>query len=293
MYQKMLETIDLFWDSFLALWPNLILAILFQLVFIFIGRALYSGFKKTAVKRSEDPFAVDFAGKAIKWLVYLMGMIIALNVLGFNNLANSLLTGAGISALIIGFALKDIFENLLAGVLLAVNRPFHTGNIIEISGVKGTVKGMDLRTTRIRNIEGKDIYIPNSIMIKEILTNYTKDGFLRMDFDIGMDVPSDLEKVKNLILEHLGKQAEILNKPEPNVLTTGVGAHTIDIKVLFWVNILTDKETPPAYLGATIKSRIIGEVKDLLLEHGFNMPNPILEHKMYEKDQPIRLSIEQ
>lgn len=57
--------------------------------------------------------------------------------------------------------------------------------------------------------------------------------------------------------------------------------------------IYLNKETPPAYLGATIKSRIIGEVKDLLLERGFNLPNPILEHKMYEKDQPIRLSIEQ
>ncbi len=291
MKEKILSTFESFWDAFILLLPNLLIALFFLLLFHFIGRIVYGGFRKMFVKSSGESFSITFVAKAIKWLFYLIGTIVAMQILGFSGIANSLLTGAGISALIVGFAFKDIFENFLAGILLAMNRPFEKGNIIEISGFKGTVKNLDLRFTHIRNIEGKDIFIPNSNMIKGVLVNYTKDGLLRLDFDIGLDVPSDLIAARKLIIAYLQQQPEILKSPVPDVLTTTIGSHTVDIKVLFWINIFKDKKVPPSYLGATIKSRVISEVKALLLEKGFNLPSPILEHKLYEQDKAIPLQI--
>jgi small-conductance mechanosensitive channel len=128
-------------------------------------------------------------------------------------------------------------------------------------------------------------------MTKDILINFTKDGFLRMDFDLGLDIPTDMIPLKNAILQYLDNQSEVLKKPEPDVWITGIGNYTMDIKILFWINVLKDKTIPPAYLGATIKSRIIGEVKTLLIAQDCRLQNPIMEHKMYDPEQPISVTV--
>jgi len=209
--------------------------------------------------------------------------------MGFGGVANSLMAGAGVSAIIVGFAFKDIAENFLAGLLLLVSRPFEIGNIIEVSGAKGTVREMDIRTTHLRNIEGKDIYIPNSMIIKNPVINYTKDGLLRMDFLIGLDVPTDIAKVKKMLLEYLSKQPEVLKTPEYNVLTQNLGEFTVDVKVLFWIDVFKNKKISPSYLGETIRSRIMREIKDLLLENGYNLPSQVIEHKMYNDAAPLKI----
>jgi len=282
MEEKLRSAFEQFSESIITLLPNFLAAIVVFMVFWTIGYFIKKLFAKGLATWWKESILATYIGKLLSWIFYLLGIIAALHVMGFGGIANSLMAGAGISAIIVGFAFKDIAENFLAGLLLLVSRPFEIGNIIEINGVKGTTKGLDMRTTHIRNIEGKDIYIPNSMIIKNPVINYTKDGLLRMDFLVGLDVPTNIKAVKVLIMDFLDKQPEVLKTPEFNVLTQELAEFTVNIKVLFWIDVFKNKKISPSYLGETIRSRIIRDVKDLLLENGYNLPSQILEHKMYD-----------
>lgn len=208
-------------------------------------------------------------------------MIIALNIVGFGGIASSLIAGAGISAIIFGFAFKDIGENFLAGIILALKRPFEIGDIIEVDGYKGNVEDLDLRVTHLRNFEGKDIYIPNSSIIKNTLVNYTKDGNLRVNFMLGIAPESNILKTRSLILEYLTQNKQILQTPNPNVVVQELGEFTTDLQVLFWVDILANKKLPDSYLGHNIRSKIITDIKEILDTNNIDMPSQVIEHKMY------------
>ncbi len=280
-----------FWLTVIGAMPRFVAAILFLTIFSLIGFFVHKIFQRAVKNRWRDPIVIGFTGNALKWFFYLIGLLAALHAVGLGGLANSLIAGAGISAIIVGFAFKDIAENFLAGLLLAINRPFNTGNIIEVDQFKGTVRGMNLRTTHIRNVEGMDIYIPNAMIVKNVVTNYTKDGLLRQAFTVGLDVNAEIEQARQLIIRFLKDQGFVLDIPAPDVLTEEIGTSTINLLVLFWVDVLQDKSVPPAYLGATLKGRIIAEVKDLLLQNGYNLPCPILEHKMYDRQAPLSVQV--
>lgn len=289
MNEKLRTTFIDIWDQFLEMTPNIIIAVIVFLTFFFLGRLSFKILQKRFETKWNETLVTNFAANALKWIFYSVGIFAALDILKLSGVVGGLMAGAGITAIILGFAFKDIGENFLAGILLAVNRPFKIGNIIEVEGYKGSVKGMDMRTIHIRNVEGKDIYIPNAMIVKNVVVNYTKDGLLRQEFTVGLDVPSDVSKAKDLIIKHLSQQPDILTNPEPNVITNEIGEFTVNVKVLFWVDILKSKTESPSFLGMTIRSQIINEVKDLLLKNGFNLPSKILEHKNYNEALDISI----
>ena len=235
--------------------PKIITGILVLIIAIVLGKIIFKIIVKITHKRWQDSIISNFLAQIIKWTFYLFGVIMALSVIGFSGLASTIFAGAGVSAIVFGFAFKDIGENFLAGIILALKRPFEIGDIIEIQGEKGTVKNLDLRSTHMRNVEGKDIYIPNSSIIKNTLANYTKDGFLRINFMIGIAPECDIEKTRILILDYLKTNKNILKKPEHNVVVQGLGEFTTDIQVFFWIDILAIKNLPDEYLGHNIRSK--------------------------------------
>ncbi|QTY26501.1 mechanosensitive ion channel family protein [Flavobacterium sp. CS20] len=279
---------DIFSDFFYKislLLPNIISAIVVLIIAIIAGKVVFKIIEKATNKKWKDSIISSFLAQIIKWTFYLFGVVIALNFLGFTGIANTLFAGAGVSAIVIGFAFKDIGENFLSGIILALKRPFEIGDIIEIQGDKGTVKALDLRLTHIRNPEGKDIYIPNSTIIKNTLTNYTKDGLLRINFMIGIAPECDIEKTRKLILDYLKTNKNILKNPEHNVVVQELGEYTTDIQVFFWINILSVKNLPDEYLGHSIRSKVITDIKTILDKNNIEMPSQVIEHKMYRQNK--------
>lgn len=274
-----------FYNDVSARIPGIVSGILVMIIFIVLGKLFYRTIGKSIQNRWKDAIVSTFIAEASKWSFYILGIIIALHIIGFGGIASSILAGAGIGAIILGFAFKDIGENFLSGILLALNRPYKIGDIIEVDGYKGTVKNLDLRTTHLRSVEGKDFYIPNSSIIKNTLTNYTKDGNLRINFMIGISPECDINKTRNLIIDYLVKNNHVLKKPGPNVLVQELGEFTVDLQVLFWVDILLKKSLPDAYLGHNIRSKVIADIKDVLDKNNIEMPSQVIEHKMYRDNK--------
>ena len=272
-----------YYDQMVTLLPKVVLAIMVLLFAFYLARKI-SRFGKTQLnQRMEDPLLAQFFARLIRWLVLIIGFLIILRIVGLGAAAASLLAGAGITAFIIGFAFKDIGENFLAGILMAFKRPFRIGDTIETNGITGVIKGLTLRDTHLKTFDGKDVYVPNGQIMKNPIFNYTIDGFMRLEFVIGLDYGTDLDKATRIIYETLENIHGILwdEGRVPNVVISDLGSSTINITVYFWIDTF-DKTVS----GLAVKTNAIREVLQALTKGGIQMPSDIMELKTYN-DRPI------
>jgi small conductance mechanosensitive channel len=262
-FSDIINHLEGYYDSIVDLTPKLLLAVAVVLISWFIASRV-RGFADRRLKiRMHDPLLATFIANLLKAVLIIIGFLFMFRVIGLTGVAQSILAGAGISAFIIGFALRDIGENFLAGILLAFKRPFSVGDIIETNGVKGKVEALNLRDTQIRSAS-KNIYIPNALLIKNTLINFNSDGYLLQDFTIGLEYGSDYRKALDLITEVLKKDSEIVDKDYFNsAVVSGVTGSTIQINVRYWVK--TDLSISEHL------SEMIIKVTEMLKENGFNI----------------------
>ena len=248
------------------------------LFFLFLARKSRTLLSKRLVKRMDDDLLANFLAGIFGSIVILIGLLIVFRIIGLTGVISGMLAGAGISAFIIGFALKDIGENFLAGIILAFKRPFRVGDIVDINGMRGQVLTLNLRDTQIKTGDGKDVFIPNGIILKNPLINFTIDGFLRYDFIVGLDYGSDYEVALTLIKKTISEVPGVLgSKKSPEVWVTDLAESTLNIQVTFWVDTFERSIS-----DAVVKSSAILMVLTALEKADFNMPARIVELKNYQ-----------
>ena len=266
------------WHNFIEQIPGILLAILIVSVGMFIAQKIAQLSKKGISSKTDDPIMVNFLVKAIKIILSTMVVMYALNIAGLDVIATGILTAAGASTVIIGFAFRDIGENFIAGIILSFNRPFNVNETVSIGDVFGKVKNIEFRYTKLSTFDGRDVYIPNSDVIKKPVFNYTQDGYFRFDFIVGIAYEDDIQAAEKLILEVVNKTEGVFkDQHHPNfVFTDTLATSTVNLKVHFWVE--TFEYGMHALL---IKGRVITGVKKALLNEGFNLPADIREIKLY------------
>lgn len=275
-----------YWERFLNALPQLVIAIVIIIVFYILAGIAGRTLKRNLLGRMSDQLLPVFLAKILRWTVLLIGLFIAVNVLGFGGVASGLIAGLGASALIVGFAFKDIGENFLAGMILAFNRPFDIGDVIVSQDFMGTVAGVDMRMTTIKTFDGNDVFIPNAMIIKNPLVNYNRAPTRRHEFVVGVEYSSDLGKAVQAIQGVLSANGEVMDDPRPDVLIDEFGASSINIIVRFWVD---NSELKRSQFD--VKSDIIKEVKEKFDAEGIDIPFDILQLQIHDKDQPIPLEI--
>lgn len=192
----------------LGLFPRFIIAVLFIIIAWALGFFINKIFKVRFKKRFDDPMLPIFLANILRIIIVLIGFVLALQILNMGDIAKSLLAGAGITAFVIGFALKDIGENFLSGILLASKKPFRVGDLIECNGVKGVVTALNLRDTEVKTADGKDVFIPNSMLVKNPLLNYTIDGSQRFEFIVKTNYDENITHVKQILESILNEVQE-------------------------------------------------------------------------------------
>lgn len=283
---KFMYIIQEYWNTFLATLPRITIALLVLVTTIFIAIKVSRLVNRRLAVKAPDPLFSSFIVQLLKHTMILVGAMISLQIAGLSGIAGGLLAGAGVSALIIGFAFKDIGENFIAGIILAFNRPFHYHDTIKVADYLGRVEGLSFRMTHLKTFDEKDVFVPNSMIVKGILTNLTRDGMLRLDFTIGIAFEDSLNDAIKLITQTIVTYNNIMVEPPPFAVVEAFTASTANIRIFFWTS--TDDYRRGVLV---LKSEIMIHVKDALLENGFTLPADIHELRLYNKENSIPVTI--
>lgn len=206
-----------------ALLPQLVVATLFFLVTATVG-FIFAGAVARLVRPGKSAGRyVKLVSRAIQAVFLLVGLVLALQVLGLTAVATSLLATGGLMAVVLGFAFREIGENLLAGIFLGLSRSFDVGDLIESSGYVGKVRGMDLRQVWIRSADGRDIFIPSAQIFRNVLLNYTRDDLRRADFVVGLDYADPVWEAREVLQAETERVHDVLR---PRAVGTHLGVHS-------------------------------------------------------------------
>ncbi|MEP7251291.1 MAG: mechanosensitive ion channel family protein [Ginsengibacter sp.] len=281
-----LSKLNAYYHTMLKLLPRVGLAIAVLIIGIIVAGWLTSFFRKKINLKAEDKLMVGFLSKAIKIVLIIIIFLLALNIAGLSGISAALLATAGASAVVIGFAFKDIAQNFLAGIILAFNRPFNIGDTVQVEDVFGTVIAMEFRYTKIDTFDGRSVYIPNSDVLTKPVFNYTEDGFFRTDYVLGIAYENDTDLAKKLIQECLDTHEELVHdeKHINFVVEDEVAPSTVNLKIYIWIPTEDFRRRM-----LEIRGRVITKTKTVLESNGFNLPADITELKFYDASSPIRI----
>lgn len=277
-----------FYNGFIDQLPGIGIGLLIVILGSLIAKWIGQFASRRISARTQDPLMSKFLGQAIKYVLIIFAIMIALKAAGLGVIATAIFTAAGASALILGFAFKDIGENFIAGVILAFSRPFDVNDTVEIGSNFGKVKNLEFRYTKLKTFDGKDVYIPNSDVLTKPVTNYTEDGFFRWDFIIGIAYEDNIEGAKKTIMDALRKEPNVIEDDEHKnfVIEDQLATSTVNLKVYFWVDTKDFRR-----MALVTKGNVVRNVKEALEDNGYYLPADIQEIKLYggEKGFPVRL----
>ena len=253
-----------------AMLPLIVLALLVLPLAWWASRGVARLMRRFLARRVDSPFLADVIARAVAIPVFLIGLYIVLQVAGLTGLAVSLLGGAGVVGIVVGFAFRDIAENFLASLLLSIRRPFRSGDYIEVDGQLGLVQSMNTRSTVLLSGEGNHIQIPNATVFKNTIVNYTAAPARRVTAEVGIGYDDSISEAQAVIVGVLRAHPAIFDDPEPIVLVDALGAATINLKAYFW----TDGH---AFSILKVRSAVLRLMKRALVEHGISLPDEARE----------------
>ncbi len=254
------------WRAAVQMSPFVIFGLILLVVSWFVAK-LFARFSRRALRqRVENPLLRNVAAKAIALLVFLLGLYLVLRVSGLTRLALTVLGGTGILGIIVGIAFRDIAENFLASVLISLQKPFNLGDLIEVSGHQGFVQRVTTRGTVLMALDGNYIQIPNSTIYKSTIRNTTANPKTRQDFLIGISYDDAIPHAQQIALQVLRDHPTVLNDPESLVLVESLGASTVNLRVLFWIN-------STAYSMLRVRSSVMRLVKRAFQDAGITLPD--------------------
>jgi small-conductance mechanosensitive channel len=249
--------------------PNMVVALVIVILFAILARIASRIMSNILHRAFESQQIADLLTAIFKVIVFVAGLFIALEFLGLTGTVTSLLAGAGIIGLAIGFAFQDMTENLIAGIAMGVRKPFQIGDVIEAEGVFGTVKAINLRNTVVETFFGQLEIVPNKILFRNIVTNYTTTGERRIEIPVGISYADDVENATEVIKSALKQKKFVAKKDEIDVFAEGFGDSSVNLLVWFWIDY-------PGHVGfMQARHEAVHSVHQTLAENDILIPFPI------------------
>ena len=268
-YQTIADTANELLMSFVERIPYFVAAIVVMIVFWLLSILFKKVVRKILGNRSRHQNLVKVFQRVGGALIFFIGFMIAM-VVAIPGFTPAKLIGAlGIGSVAIGFAFKDIFQNLLSGILLLLSEPFRIGDQIVSGDYEGTVEDIKIRATTIKTYDGRQVVIPNSDLYTSALTVNTAYKQRRLQVAIGIGYEEDIEVAKAEIIKALNHSDTVSAKSQPSVIATGFGDSTIDLMVRWFIEDGTQANK------VTSIHQVIVEIKKALDVAGINIPFPI------------------
>ena len=265
LYQKLQG----WFRHFVVMLPNLLVALLL-LVLTFTGARLMQRLARQVLPRVSTSVTLNNLLATIVYIsTLLVGIFFVLSVLNLDKTVTSLLAGVGIIGLALGFAFQDIAANFISGVIIAVQRPFNVGDVIETDKFFGTIERISLRTLNIRQTTGELVIMPNRKVFENPLINFTQQTMRRVDLDCGVAYNSDLEQVQQTVHQAISGIPQLIPERPVEVMFTKFDESAITFQVRFWVPYRRQVD----YVSA--RSEAIMRIKRAFDAAGISIPFPI------------------
>ncbi len=185
------------------------------------------------VPRIDDTLK-PFLSSSVRYFVIVITVVAVLAEFGVQT--TSIIAVLGAAGLAIGLALQGTLQNIAAGIMLLVLRPFRVGEYIDAGGVSGTVDAINLFTTDMTTYDGIYRSVPNASLWNTSILNYSRLPTRRMDVPVGIAYEDDVERAMTLLLDHLQQDSRVLGDPAPQVLVTNLGESSVDLTLRCWTS---------------------------------------------------------
>lgn len=215
--------------------PLMAIALLILIAFWYLAKYVTRS-QIPFIRRSDNPLVHSVFKQVVRTVIVLVGVLIALDLLGATALVGAVFGAAGLAGLAIGFALRDIVENYLASVLLSMRRPFEPNDLVEIDKFRGKVIRLTTRETVLMTAEGNHLRIPNALVFKSVIYNYTRNPRRRFDFVVAIGPDEDILLAQTVGVDALVHLEGVLVEPRPVARTEELGDSDIKIRFIGWID---------------------------------------------------------
>lgn len=216
--------------------PLIAIGLVIVLLSAWLGRVLARRPAMWLRARSHNPYMEGLVRRTVQTVAVLVGIVLALDLLDATTLVSALLGSAGVVGLVAGFAFKDIAENYVAGVLLSLRRPFAPGDHLLIDKYDGKVVALTSRATLLLTLDGNQVALPNALVFKSVVTNYSQNAKRRFEFEVALDPAACLADAQRVALEALRRVEGVLPEPGPYVLVQDMLPDRATLKALGWID---------------------------------------------------------
>ena len=255
--------------------PLLLVGIVIFALVTWFGSWL-SNRKRMWQRLTPNPFVAELLSQTVKVIFIIFGLILGLSLIGAETILGTLLGGAGVIGIAVGFAVKDTIENYIASLMLSIRQPFRARDQVVINGQEGIVVRLTSRATILMTLDGNQLRIPNAEVFKGTILNYTKNPERRFTFELGVDANDDPLAAIKVGLDAIDTLAFVLDEPKAIAVIINVGDSNIVLEFQVWVD---QSETD----FAKARSIAIRETKHALENEGFSLPEPIYRLRFNDK----------
>lgn len=272
---SLMERLDHAWGQLLqdaVSWaPRAFLALFVMAVTLICARIIgRHGLRLTNRVLGDDPQLARVLTTMVKSLLIFAGAFLALEAAGLEAMLVKLIAGAGVLGIVIGFAVKDIAANALAGLLLNAQRPFKIGDWVDIGGAYGKVTQIGPITTTIHNVYGQDVYVPNQTIYSGSFINYSGCGKRLVVLKVGVSYGDELSKVQTATLDEIRQVEQRIEGEAIDFFFTDIGSSTYNFEVRVWIRFNEQKD----YLRA--KDEMVRRIKTRFEHEGFSIAYNVL-----------------
>jgi len=264
--QAIFERIDSWLDGFIRLIPNLVVGIVVFLVFLVLARFAARMVRKFAKGQNRESLG-EVGGALLRWAVIIVGLMLTLTIVSPNISPADLISGLGVSSVAIGFAFKDILQNMLSGILILLRQPFRVGDQIVSGGHEGTVERIETRATIIRTYDGRQVLLPNADVYTDAVIVNTAYDKRRSEYEIGIGCNDSWAEARRIMTEAAASCEGVLSDPAPEAIPVAMGDFANIVRLRWWTK-------PQRADQIHTFGRVIEATYKALDEAGIDMPYP-------------------
>lgn len=266
---ELIEKLHSWLEALVVMLPNFALAVVAVVAGALLARLTRNVAERGLMRVTGNVPVSQLLSNLARIAVVALSLFVALGLLQLEKTVTSLLAGVGVVGLALGFAFQDIAANFMSGFLMVLNQPFNEGDLVEVAGQRGRIKGISLRASELETLQGLTVLLPNKDVFQNAITNYTRTPYRRLDLSVGTAYGDDLENVRGVTLGAVQDVPHRDHSRDVRLFFEEFGDSSINFTLQIWL----ERSDEIYYLEARSEAMIA--IKRAFDQAGITIPFPI------------------